>query len=142
MENKQCILVSNFRGERSHINVLPKRNLLEISQKINWEKLIKDCWYKFIEWLYKNRSFSKVFAYLNPQNAQIRIIDSSVIQDTDKNIFIEIYMIDYNEIRNLQGSTILQSCLYIDKFIEKKIKEGYIDECRQRLKEEIERFFS
>lgn len=139
--NESEVNVFNFKGEKSVIKVLPHETLIRKSKELDIENIIKRCWYKFIDWVYKNRAFSKVLAYLNPQTGSVRIIDSSSIEKTDNDIFIEVYSIDYSEFKNIKGRSLLESIFYIDKFLNKKKEIGYIEECRNKLFGGVNYFF-
>ena len=126
----------------SSVGFLPKKELIETLNKINFEKIVKDCWYEFLNAVYKNESFIRLLAYINPSTASIKIKSIAKHNHTTFSPpVIEIYSISYDEIRNIQGGTLIQSRFYVDRLLKQMKTDGYYEQCREAVLRKIENIF-
>jgi hypothetical protein len=124
------------------VGYLPKEELMKTLNKINFENVVKECWYEFLNAVYKNENFVRLFAYINPSTASIKI--KSIHKHNLKTYslpLIELYSISYDEIRNIQGGSLIQSRFYIDRYLNRMKSEGYFEQCRETVREKIDGMF-
>jgi hypothetical protein len=131
--------VKTLQSKNKNGKPVSKAELIHTINEANLEKLIKECWYQFIKMVYRNEVFIRLLLFINRRNATISttLINNNEQQNNYNRHIIEMYSINYEEIRNLGGATLLQSTFYIDRFLRKRKKEGYFDECKDRIINEI-----
>lgn len=128
-----------LKMKNKYKNAVSKAELIYTINEANLEKLIKECWYQFIKLVYRNEVFIKLLLFINRQNATIAtaLINNNSKLNLNSASIIEMYSINYEEIRNIGGATLLQSTFYIDRFLRKQKKEGYFDECKNKILKQI-----
>ncbi len=116
-----------------------KAELIHTVNEANLENLIKECWYQFIKMVYRNEVFIRLLLFINRRNATISttLINNNERKNNYNKHIIEMYSINYEEIRNIGGATLLQSTFYIDRLLRERKKEGYFDECKDKIINEI-----